>query len=804
MKSIIKICSLLFFFQSFSQNVSNQDKIKTNIENYFYHDREIIHVQFNKNIYVNNEDLAFKGYVWSKNNSAPHANSTNIELTIYNEKQEIVQKELLFASKGTFSGGIHLNNKFKSGKYYFHFYTNWMNNFNEDDSFTQEIEIINKNEPYNFKTNEPNWKSATVAIHPEGGSIISDINNSIGISIKDCNNKGIETEGIVLDSKSNEVSHFHTNKMGYGALYLIPDSKETYTLKINTEKLTVSQLLPKVQETGIIVTYNNNLPNNKLLIDVKTNDKGVELYQNKKFTLLIQQNKNTIEKEITFANKEKEQPLLLDKQKLLNGVNSIRLIDEDLNEITERLLYIYPTSLPITKFEAKTIANDSISLSGQTEAIQANLSVSVLPENNICINHKRSIMGTFYLNAYLENPEIDNYAYYDRENTNRKQDMDLLMLNQNKSKFLWNNIKSNPPKISYTFDKGVTISGKVEKDLSPNSKNKISLISLKNNVFDETVIDKNKEYKFENFFAQDSTVFVLQMVNEKNLPVATKMEARITPGHTLFKLPLQFDKTTCPAEKNQDKPFTFSDPQLNNGIINLKEVTIKTAPKEILTHKSDMSSAATAYKIADREFGNVLDYLSRNGFHAGLDPETNDVYIKSNRSSFLGDSANSPSIYIDNELVFDFNLLYNLYLNEIDEIYIDLSGASDTSSGGSGTIKIFLKDQTKKKDYFNIKYTSLIVTNGFAKNIEYKNSQFETANEFNYFGTLNWSPDINTKDNSSFEIKFPKANQKEVQVLLEGFSEDGQLISEIKKIPLSTNSNTAGQPKAVQQTELHQ
>ncbi|SHG00149.1 hypothetical protein SAMN05443549_1011148 [Flavobacterium fluvii] len=782
MRLIVKISCLLFFLQSFSQTTSNQEKIKNYIDTYFNYDRESIHVQFNKNIYVNSEDLAFKGYVWSKNNNTPHSNTANVQLVVYNEQQEIIQKQLIFTTKGTFAGGLHLNNKFKTGKYYFHFYTNWMNNFTEDGSFMQTIEIIDKNEPYNFKTKEPDWDTAKITLSPEGGSILNDINNAVGISIKDCNQKGIETDGIVLDSKSNEVSQFHTNKMGNGVFYLIPNLNEKYTLKIKSDKLTIAQPLPKVQETGIIVTYNNNLPKNKLIIAVKTNEKGVELYQNKKFILLIQQNKNAIQQEIVFDTKETEKTLLFDKKYLSNGVNSIRLIDENLNEITERLVYISPVNSPITTLQAKVVANDSIQLSGKTELNQASLSISVLPENNVCINQNRSIQGTFYLNNYLDIPETDNYAYYDLENKERKQDMELLMLNQNKSKFLWDNIKSNPPKINHSFDKGVTISGKVEKKLNPNSKNRISLVSLKDNVFDEAVIDKNNDFKFENFFAQDSTVFVLQMINEKSLSVATKIEARVSPSQTFFSLPLQFDKTICPTKKNLDKSFTFSVSKAKDSIINLKEITIKSTKKDVLKHQKEMNFMATSFKVKEGDYGRFLDFLNRNGYRTGLDEDGN-VFISVNRG-FTGGNSGSPTVYIDNDIVLDNNLLFNLYMNEIDEIYMDKSGNSDVVSVGNGTIKIFLRENLKK-DYYDIKYTSLIVNKGFAKNIKFKNSQFETQNEFYYFGTLNWSPNITIKDNQNYEIKLPKGNQKEIQVLLEGFSDDGQLVSETRRIPVS-------------------
>ncbi|WP_281226695.1 hypothetical protein [Flavobacterium aquiphilum] len=795
MKLIIKTFCLLFFFQSFSQTVSNQEKIKNYIDTYFNYEREIIHVQFNKNIYANSEDLAFKGYVWSRNTNSPNNNTANIQLIVYNEKEEIVLQQLLFTNKGTFAGGVHLNDKFKTGKYYFHFYTNWMNNFKEDDSFVQTIEIIDKNDSYNFKTNEPNWKSATVTIHPESGSIINDINNTIGVSIKDCNKKGIETDGIIVDSKSNEISHFRTNKMGNGAFYLIPKTNETYTLKIKSDKLNILQILPKVQETGIIITYNNNLPNNKLIIDAKTNEKGLDFYQNKKFSLLIQQDGKSAQKEFSFDNKETDQTLILDKQNLSEGVNIIRLIDEDLNEITERLIYIYPTSNPITTLETKNTVNDSIALYGKTGVNQANLSISVLPENNICTNQKRSIIGTFHLNAYLENPEIDNYTYFDQENKAKKQEMELLMLNQNKSKFLWENIKTNPPKTTNHFDKGVTIRGTVDKIMNADSKYTMSLFSLKNSVFEKTTIDKDSHFKFENFFAQDSTVFILQMINEKNATVAAKIQAKVFPNQNMFPLPMQFDKTICTTEKSPDNGFKFKNPP-GNKAINLNEVVVKNNAKKALKHQKDMSSFATAYKIDEGSFERVLDFIGRNGYRTGMDPQTGEVFIRSNRNSYLGDSSAPPTVYIDNMEVFDLNFLFNLSLSEVDEIYIDQSGSSDVTSRGHGTIKIFLKDVNSMNKYITVKYTTMIVTNGFTPNIKYHNSLFETPEEFNYFGTLDWSPNIATKDNSSFEIKLPKGNQKEFQVYLEGFSDDGQLVSEIRKVSLSNNtSDTANNIK---------
>lgn len=783
MRATIIIIFSLFFFQSNSQNSNSQKAIANCLENYFQYDREMIHVQFNKNKYVNNEDIAFKGYICSKNNTLLAENTTNIQLIIYDSQRQIIQKQLLFASKGTFAGGIHLNDKFKAGKYYFHFFTNWMHNFIEDDSFLQTIEIIDKKETYNFDSDEPNWKTAEITLFPEGGSIINDMNNTVGIKITDCNQRGIQiNEAVIVDSKSNEISRFHTNHSGNGVFYINPDGNETYTLKIKSDKVTISKPLPSTQEAGIVISYNNNLNEQNLVVNIRMNEKGAESYANKKYNLLIHQNKNAVLKEITFNDKQTEQIVYFDKKYLSNGVNSIRLIDENLNEITERLLYHYGTMKSVTTLEARAIANDSVALYGKTEVNQANLSVSILPADNTCVDQKRAIMGTFYLNACLETPEINNYSYYDPENKNRKEEMELLMLNQNRSKYLWDNIKSNPPKMNYTFDKGVTISGKVEKKLKPNSKYKVSLFSLKDKVFEETTIDDQNNFKFENFYARDSTVFILQMMDEKNLSAYTKMTTRVSSYIAPLYLSIPFDKSVCPALKNLNTNFTFSAPKLEDSTIELKEIIItNNSKKQILTNTTSMSMNARGFKIQEGQNGNVLDFIGRNGYRTGIDIEENEAYIRNFNSS---NADSSPSVFVDDIQQTDFNFLFNLELSEVDEIYIDKSGLSDNSSRGVGTIKVFLKKGGSSNNIFKTKYTSMIVTNGFTPNIAFKNSNFETQKEFYYFGTLHWTPTITLKDSPNFEVKFPKGNQKEIKVQIEGFTPEGQLISEIKKIPV--------------------
>jgi hypothetical protein len=781
------ICLFVFLFTTtlgFSQNAENPQKIKTNLEDYFHFERENIHIQFNKTLYVSNENIAFKGYVFNKQSNLPNLNTTNVQLVIYDAQGQVVQKQLLHASLGTFEGIVTLDEKTASGKYRFHFYTNWMNNFMEDESFVQTIEIINQKETYNLKTNQPDFNNVFITFCPESGVFIKGIKNTVGIQIKDCNELGIQImEGFVVDSKGTTITTFFTNKMGYGKFEITPDSNEIYTVKIATDKLNTQKQLPQTQNSSITITYNNNLPDNVLEVFVNTNSDGVNLYQNKNYTLLLHQNGKHIQKEFNFNDKNPTQILIFDKNDLSNGVNTIRILDENLNEIAERLLYLNKQTKEVPLLEVQSAVNDSINLLGKLNAKGANLSISVLPKDNTCNFYKNSILGTFYLNAYLEKPVINNYTYFDRQNYTRAYDMELLMLNQEKSKYLWNNIMTTKPKESYKFRKGITINGTVVKTLNPKTKYKVALISLKDNLYEEAIVDKNNTFNFENFFAKDSTSYQLELMNDSNMPVETKMVTNVLYNNEPFLKKVSFDGTTCQPIKDLKTTFAFTNPDLEKKTIELKEITLKnTYKKPIYLHQNEGSNlVAKAYKIGETDFGTALDFLGKNGYSTGVNEEYL-VYIIDTRTLLsVNNSTVSPSVYIDDLQITDFNVLYGLDLKDVDEIYIDKTGVSNSSFGGLGTVKIYLK-KGANRGFFTKKHTTLIVKSGFAKTKTYRTTTFPFSKEFEVFGTMQWSPNVFLDADQIFEVRLPKVNQNEIRVFIEGFTVDGQLISEAKNL----------------------
>ena len=507
------------------------------------------------------------------------------------------------------------------------------------------------------------------------------------------------------------------------------------------------------------------------------------LYQNKNYTLLLHQNGKHIQKEFNFNDKSPIQILTFDKNDLSNGVNSIRIIDENLNEIAERLVYISKVVKAAPLLESSFATNGDIILYGKVPAKEANLSISVLPKDSRCNDQKNSILGSLCLNAYLEKPVANSFTYNDRQNVTRANDMELLMLNQEKSKYRWNNINTNKAKENYKFTKGITINGTVVKALNPKKKYKVMLISMMENIFEEATVDSNNKFSFDNFLARDSTAYMLELMDESNIPIETKIIANILNAKEDYRNTLNFTAPICPVAKDLKNNYHFTDADLEKKAIALNEITVKNNYKKpILTHENDMNNAtAKGYKIDAKQNGTVLNFLGRNGYITGVNEEFT-VYIRSTRDELVDTGINmAPAIFIDNVQIFDLNILFDLELSTVDEIYIDRFNTSVLANNGNGTVKIYLKKGANTK-YIKSKHSSIVTKLGFAKTKPFRTTKFAFSKEFDVFGAMQWFPNVFLDAEQLFEVKFPNSNQKEIQVLIEGFTVDGQFISEIKKL----------------------
>ena len=77
---------------------------------------------------------------------------------------------------------------------------------------------------------------------------------------------------------------------------------------------------------------------------------------------------------------------MIENENLFNGVNTVRLIDEELNQLSERIFFLNKRgheSLSILKSNNQP---NNMGLLGKSDQSQANLSTSILPGNSKSFN----------------------------------------------------------------------------------------------------------------------------------------------------------------------------------------------------------------------------------------------------------------------------------------------------------------------------------------------------------------------------------------------------------------------------------
>ena len=793
---MIKLISYSLFFYCLITNslysqldsISNQEKITVAFDEYFKMDRENIHLHLNKNLFLTDEAIWFKGYIVEKKTNMPYTPTSNVYISLIDINGQKITTQLFFAENSIFEGQIKLNSKLTTGKYYLQVYTNYMNNFSEDESSIYEITIINASENNYADTKAINYKELEIQFYPESGTFLEGVTNTIGVKVADCNNNGIVVKNAeIVDSKGNPVATFSTNQFGHGRFDILYTNNEVYKaiLEIKAEK--IEKYLPIPSLEGISYTVNNYTFKDKTTIKLKTNSRTLKTIKNIPQTLVIQHNEVVSYISFAFAENKTEQSISIDSDEIVEGLNTIHLINSDGEKIGERIIYKPFQIRDNLELVVGQKRNDSIVISGKSSMALSNFSISVLPSETVSQIPEKSIYNALQFDNFLLEPS-KNMAYYLNDLTRTKHfELDNFLLTQ-KSKYNWSSILKNPPQKKYDFDSGLSVKGTVNNNLSSSENYSIRVNSLLLGLNQTIEINKKNEFLFENIFVIDSIPIHFSLINKNLKPMDLKVYCQILNNNKRFLKPFLITKKNCiQITKNSitdNSPF----PVIRNAILLDSVNIIAKKKKDQLDNTLKFNNtAAQGYKITETvagTFGDVLGFIRAHGYNVTING--GDVIITRRFSnSFSGDL--SPVVYIDDIPVSNFSLLLNYSLSRVDEIYVNKMGYGSGMNAPNGTIRIYEKTPgTSSKDNFKIKSKPFIVTNGFQPIVPFENPKYGNvkADSFLKYGTIHWKPNVETDANGMFTFSIPNLYQKSVKVIIEGISGDGRVFSETKTITI--------------------
>jgi hypothetical protein len=773
------VVSLLMLITSycFAQTQEKISKVEDLTKSYFNLKRENFHLQFNKNVYINTETVYFKGYVFDKANESLNNETTNIHVDFYSADGKKIESKLLYCYNGEFEGFFKLNSDLASQIYYFQVYTNWSNNFSEDESGVFSVEIINPNTGrYRYNDTTP-----TLTLQPDGGSFVTDLNNTISVSVLDCNLNGIAiSDGVVLNEKGEEITTFQTNDIGYGKFQIPNATNQIYTAKLQYNDKEIRTELPRPTSNATNLKVMNYMNDSKTFITIEAN----KTYKdgNNQHYLTVSQNEKVATIAFTLTDFKKE--ITLVDSLLFSGANVVRVLDANLKQLNERVIYNYGKNTFSSNWNVFKKSNDSIKLS-TTFLKNAKVSVTVLPSQSVGINTSNSIANTFLINSYIQKNLPNGNYYFTNVDRKKKYELDLFLMAQ-KSKYQWSEFEKAPT-AKYVFTKGLTLKGKINETLDDRTKYEVQMFAFAAGINVNTTINEKNEFYFNNMIASDSLQINFSLIKNGAKYKELLYFPQLLSEEKSFNKPFQGIKSICSNLENTQSIKTFEKeiPELKEAV-KLKEVVINSTKntKDTKPNGGYGNFNLKAKEITDSDYKAyryIIPYIQAQGFDAGVINGT--VFIKGRTvTSFT--KTNIPTVFIDDVILYDFDILNFYSLEQVDKILIN-KYASGVQSQGFGVIKIYTKKDFKSKKTLISSSKAFIIKNGFAYEKPYENPDFaSTSNEsFLKYGTIGWTPIIDSSKKAIL-IEIPNWQQKEVKLQIEGVAEDGTFISEVKTIAI--------------------
>lgn len=331
----LMLCFLTYF--NFLQAQAPPQSIVNNLSEYRRHNfQEKLFVHTDKNYYQAGEIIWFKIYNTDAVNNIPADLSKVAYVEVLDSAHQPVLQGKIGISSATGQGSFYIPTNTASGNYILRAYTNWMKNFDPSYYFEKKITVINlRRLPLN-KQPKPQ-EGYKVNFFPEGGNMVSGLQNKVAFKAVDVNGKPFDFKGFLLEN-NDTILQFAPYKNGLGTFIFTPKAGIQYQAIIKAipgHSFTVQ--LPGVFADGYTMELEDD--GDKVRITAQTNiSSATELY-------LIAHTRQSVKTALRSRLQNGSTVFTIDRSVFGNGVSHITLFDGERRPVCERLFYKEPTQI---------------------------------------------------------------------------------------------------------------------------------------------------------------------------------------------------------------------------------------------------------------------------------------------------------------------------------------------------------------------------------------------------------------------------------------------------------------------------
>ena len=749
--------------------------------------REIAYVHLNKSTYIKGEMIGFTAYLLNKADKSLSKNTTNLYVTISKSNDSKIKEKLFKVNNGISSNIFEIDSAFTSGTYTFRAYTNWMLNFNESNYFEQNFEVIDPDKDTFVKVKGLN-NSFSIKAFPEGGHLLSNVQNTIGIIVKNKNGIGLpNANGHIVNHDNETISSFKLNHHGIAKTVIVPKLNDTYRIKVSENKDEIEYILNDIKDRGINMSLST--VRNGIGLILRTNENTYSSIKNKEFKITVHNGYNLYTIPFSFGTKTQVNKYIKN-EKLFTGINIITIFDNKNNPLLERV-YFNPKGIEPLKLatEITKLSNDSLSIRLNVPIDSSlskfnNMSISILPkESKSYISHS-SLFSKTYLEPYVKGFVQNGWYYFNNMSDEKLYHLDNLLITQGWSSYSWNKIFNNSITYKHNFENGINALVHVQGN---NKKGDYYAFPLKNSVSQIFSVDETaSSFSQKEIFPEEGESYTLSKSYSKGIQSKPKVYINFLPSKIPelgSNLPQIKQSIVSSYTKNKTYLPKFKPAWGNKNVEQLDEVTLKGNGKK----------ATRIEKIKNKSYGKVrfLDDRTRRGMSLALYLNAYTPYRAQDWNGYLSIIDPSPRfvnnpvpyIILDDVIIQDFGFLGRFSLDTVEYIEINRSGLGSGIRGdGGGYIKIVTNPAlsgSKGQNFITREFPLVFSApkKFYAPFYENYNSDF-----FKEYGTIDWLPNIMLDENGTAEFKIFNPSLESIILNIEGATDDGRFISERKTI----------------------
>ena len=794
MKTIIYLFVCIFSFNLVEgQNtIAEPSNSSQSYDEYFKMPRESLYLHLNKSSFLRGENIWFQGYAYNRKTNTLNPETRNVELGIYDENGQQIDKKLLLVVDGLFEGQLNIGSAYKDGNYYLKAETNYMKNFKEDHAHIQEFEVIGEDQ----KDETQIVNQYDFQILPESGHSVVSTKSHLGLKLINRQGLGIKFKAELIED-DNSIIDFKSNRFGHAKVEFLPKSGKVYQVKATLPNgEIIKKTFKDIKPYGYVLNVNSTLAQNTI-VQISSHLPGDYNHDNTEVELMIHQEGKHFRVPVYLDADVTTLPLLFDKDKLFYGVNTFTLLVNN-KPVAERLIFngsqTQNSAEDISVNALKSNKKDSIYLQIALPKLvnDANLSISILPEKTISNTKNQNISTAFLLDPFVNGYIEDKTYYFTETDSKTSYNLDLLLLTQGWSQYNWDDIFSDAPSLKHQRQHGVTQKFQINERIPSRIKHLLIWGSGLNESRALKIDNDNKNFKLGNMYPMVGDNFEMSFVDKKYRYLKPNA-VTVTTHDRLEKdeiLPHQFSE---PLSNLRTTKLELDNDELYANILQgelLDGVTVRAKKK---TEKRYwMESSWGNFEEVDVElaqrFPLFTDYLNSKGYFI-INTAGGGRQIANN--PIATNNVRVPTFYLNGLPMLDTSILFDTRTSDFEEIYFDRAGPN--GAPGEGIISLRWRKTPLYNGEFKESYPFAVadVDKGFEPSKQFYMPEYKFFNTraFEQVGTIGWFSDVTIRSNESINLKVLDTGLDKLTLYIEGIAEDGTLINVEKSINVSDLMN---------------